>query len=151
MIGNGPEPFTEIATGGTGTGTVTYGSRVPTVATVDANSGEVTIVAVGATNITATKAADDNYNEATALYILTVTQTIPAELILGRVNGINLNLLFPTIFNGKTYYHVDHNNDKVSDENLGGGGIDDSVSHQQLDHLLNNGERYHEHGWTPGR
>ena len=105
---------------------------------MDADSGEVTIVAVGATTITATKAADDNYNEATALYILTVTQTIPAELILGRVNNINLNLLFPTIFNGKTYYHVDNNNDKVSDENVG--GIDDAFNHQLLDHLLNNGD-----------
>ena len=72
-------------------------------------------MAVGATNITATKAADDNYNEATAMYILTVTQTIPAELILGSASGINLNLIFPTIFNGKTYYHVDQNRDGVSD------------------------------------
>ena len=66
--------FTFTATGGSGTGAVTYGSSDEAVATVD-DTGEVTIVAAGATTITATKAADDNYNGATNSYILTVGTT----------------------------------------------------------------------------
>ena len=39
------------------------------------NSGKVTIVAVGTAIITATKAADDDYNEAMAAYTLTIADT----------------------------------------------------------------------------
>ena len=63
--------FTVTVTGGSGDGAVTYKSDDPAVATVD-NSGEVIIKTIGTTTITATKAADANYNEATAFYILTV-------------------------------------------------------------------------------
>ena len=68
----GDDPFTVTATGGSGDGAVTYESDDTAVATVD-NSGKVTIVAIGRTTITATKAADTNYNEATASYTLIVT------------------------------------------------------------------------------
>ena len=56
---------------------VTYESSDTEVATVNADSGEVTILAIGATTITATIAANDDYNEATAIYILTVTSIVP--------------------------------------------------------------------------
>ena len=56
-----------------GGGAVTYTSSDLMVATVDADTGEVTIVAIGETMITATKTADTNYNQATAFYTLIVT------------------------------------------------------------------------------
>ena len=59
-----------------GTGLVTYVSSDTAVATVDAN-GLVTIVGIGVTTITATKAADPNYNKATATYTLTVPNRPP--------------------------------------------------------------------------
>ncbi len=65
-------PFTQAATGGESGGAVTYASDTPATATVNAATGEVTIVAAGTTNITATKAADANFNEASDVYVLTV-------------------------------------------------------------------------------
>ena len=69
-IGDDPN-FRLAPTGGSGNGAVTYESDDTAVATVD-SSGEVTIKTTGTTTITATKAADANYNEATASYTLTV-------------------------------------------------------------------------------
>lgn len=63
--------FTNVATGN-GTGAITYSSGTPGTATVDAN-GEVTILAVGSTVITATQAADTTYAAGTATYTLNVT------------------------------------------------------------------------------
>ncbi len=51
---------------------VTYSSSNEAVATVDTNSGEVTIVGVGSTTITATGAENDNYKGATATYTITI-------------------------------------------------------------------------------
>lgn len=51
---------------------VTYTSSKPSVANVDAESGEVTIVAAGTTTITATFAGNDNYKSGSASYTLTV-------------------------------------------------------------------------------
>ena len=69
--------FTETATGGFDFSMVTYESSDTEVATVDTDSGEVTILTIGSTTITATLAANDDYNEATAIYILTVTPAAP--------------------------------------------------------------------------
>ena len=69
---NGDDAFTISPTGGSGTGSITWESSDPTVATISATSGEVTIVGGGTTIITATKAADANYNAATATYTLSV-------------------------------------------------------------------------------
>ena len=71
IIGEDSSTFTVTVTGGSGNGAVTYESDDTAVATVD-NSGKVTIVAIGTTTITATKATDANYNEAMAAYTLTV-------------------------------------------------------------------------------
>ena len=64
----------------TGDGTVTYASSKETVATVNATTGEVTIVGAGETTITATVADSDTYTYAvkTASYTLTVTQAVTA-------------------------------------------------------------------------
>ena len=69
----GNPAFTEAVSGGSGEGAVTYASGDTRVASVNADSGEVTILVVGTSTITATKAADDNYNVATASYTLIVT------------------------------------------------------------------------------
>ena len=53
--------------------TVEYSSSNTSVATVDAESGEVTLKAVGETTITATAAENDKYLDSSASYVLTVT------------------------------------------------------------------------------
>ncbi|MBP5337754.1 MAG: endonuclease [Prevotella sp.] len=53
--------------------TVTYSSSVPSVATVNSSTGEVTLVAAGTTTITASFAGNDSYNEGSASYTLTVS------------------------------------------------------------------------------
>ena len=68
----GDSPTTNVASGGAGTGAITYTSDTPSVATVDVNSGAVTIVAVGDVTITASKAADANYQSAQASYKLDI-------------------------------------------------------------------------------
>ena len=54
-------------------GAVTYTSSQTGVATVNATTGEVTIVGIGSTTITASLAATTCYNAASATYTLTVT------------------------------------------------------------------------------
>ena len=54
--------------------TVTYSSSDTSVATVDASTGAVTLVAAGTTTITATFAGNDSYNEGSASYTLTVNE-----------------------------------------------------------------------------
>jgi len=76
----GSPPFTKAITNkGSGTGAITYTSSDPSVATVD-NSGTVTIYKAGTTTITATKAADNDYEQATAMYTLTVTPSQTIEV-----------------------------------------------------------------------
>lgn len=66
--------FTNQLTQTTVHGKLTYKSSDKAVATVDATTGEVTIVGAGEATITATAEATDNYNEATDSYNLTVHQ-----------------------------------------------------------------------------
>ncbi|GBU27110.1 hypothetical protein R84B8_00633 [Treponema sp. R8-4-B8] len=69
----GTATFTKaISNTGTGTRTITYSSSDTAVATVDETSGTVTIKKVGKTTITATKAEDATYAQATAEYELTI-------------------------------------------------------------------------------
>ena len=74
------EAFTNSLTK-TGDGTVTYASSKTDVATVNATTGEVTIVGAGETTITATVADSDTYTYATktASYALTVTAADTAQ------------------------------------------------------------------------
>lgn len=59
-----------------GSGAVTYKSSDTDVATVDANTGVVTIKSVGTVTITATAAAYDNYDKTTASYTLTIASPL---------------------------------------------------------------------------
>ena len=91
----GADPFTKmLATGGTGTGAITYKSSNTSVAAVNSATGEVTIHKVGTTEITATKAADKNYEQAAASYTLTVT---PLQLVIA-----NPTVTTTKQFNGNT-------------------------------------------------
>jgi hypothetical protein len=86
----GSEAFAKpITDTGKGSGAISYKSSDPTVATVDA-AGLVTILKVGTTDITATKAADDIYEKAEAVYTLTVTH-------------LQLTIAVPVITTTKTY------------------------------------------------
>ena len=72
-----PQIKTQTPMGGNGGGDITYASSDNTnvVVEVDAATGAVTIVAVGGPiTITATRAADDNYNMVSAIYTITVTE-----------------------------------------------------------------------------
>lgn len=74
-IGDEFEEPTLVTDEAPGSGDVTYDSSDKTVATVDEETGEITLLGkVGETTITVTKEADDNYNSATASYKLAVTQ-----------------------------------------------------------------------------
>jgi len=63
-----------ITNAGNGNGAITYASGTATVATVNNTTGAVTILIPGTTVITATKASDGTYAEATASYTLTVNK-----------------------------------------------------------------------------
>src|SRR6188768_3505020 len=64
---------TNIASGGAGTGAITYSSGTTTVATVNATTGVATLVGTGSAAISATKAASSGFTSATATYQLQVT------------------------------------------------------------------------------
>lgn len=66
----GDAAYSNAAAGGAGTGAITYTSNMPSVAKVDASTGQVTMVAVGDVVITASKAADASYKAAEASYSL---------------------------------------------------------------------------------
>jgi len=72
----GNVPFSELTTSGNGTTAIEYSSSVPTVASVNASTGEVTLVSDGQTDITATQAAglhnSKEYCAATDMYTLNV-------------------------------------------------------------------------------
>ncbi len=72
----GDANFTQTAAlqGDGGTGQITYVSDNTAIATVNATTGEVAIVSTGSANITATKAADDDWYAATATYALEVSK-----------------------------------------------------------------------------
>ena len=59
--------------------TVTYSSSDTGVATVNASTGEVTLIAAGTTTITATFAGNDTYNSGSASYTLTVSAASTPE------------------------------------------------------------------------
>ena len=66
--------------------TITYSSSNTAVATVDASTGAVTLVAAGETTITATSEANNNYKAGTASYTLTVESHEPSIVFDGEQN-----------------------------------------------------------------
>ncbi|NLB51408.1 MAG: hypothetical protein GX808_00505, partial [Syntrophomonadaceae bacterium] len=70
----GDKPFINKVTGGDGEGVITYTSGTPATATVNKTTGEVTILAVGSTVITATKAATATHSETTNTYTINISK-----------------------------------------------------------------------------
>ena len=66
------------ATGGAGTGAISYSIDNTSVATVD-NDGQVTLKSLGTATITATRAGDTNYNVISDSYLLTVNEQSGAD------------------------------------------------------------------------
>ena len=67
--------------------TVTYTATPPNVCTVNTSTGALTIVGLGSCVITATAASSNNYNEATAMFTVTVQTQGPLALNLNTVAG----------------------------------------------------------------
>ena len=96
-------PTLTYADGVTG---ITYSSSVPAVATVNENTGAVTLVAAGETVITASFAGDANFKASEASYTLTVvdpaepvdictlTSITPTTLTVGDMGDFTLNATF---------------------------------------------------------
>jgi uncharacterized protein YjdB len=82
----GDAPFTNAASGGAGTGAITYSSGATAVATVDA-TGQVTIVATGSAVITASKAADAAHLAANASYTVNVAPA-PQTIAFGTAGPV---------------------------------------------------------------
>lgn len=70
------EAFSNSLLDGPGTGAIGYQTGNPAVASVD-TAGKVTALAPGETSISARKAADTRYNEASAAYVLKVVAAAP--------------------------------------------------------------------------
>lgn len=90
VTGGAGTSVTNLASGGAGTGAITYESSNTAVATVNAATGVASLLTVGNTTITATKAASTGFLAATANYPLTVTQgsqTI-AFVTTGPINAV---------------------------------------------------------------
>ncbi len=82
----GSQPFTKEAQLTAGNGQVVYSSNNQAVATVDANTGEVTIKGVGSAVITATASETPDYAEAMVNYTLNVAAK---QLVLGSAKALD--------------------------------------------------------------
>jgi hypothetical protein len=74
-------------TGGSGTGAVSYASTTASVCSVNASTGVITIVTAGTCSVTSTKAADTNYNVATASTSVVIAKATQATLTLTPANA----------------------------------------------------------------
>ena len=91
------DTFTLATAGGSGTGAVTWAVTSGSSATVNANTGVVTITGVGETTITASKAADGNYTDA-----VTDTYTFTPAKRLITVNAPSATGGWTKTYDGKT-------------------------------------------------
>jgi len=98
---------TNTASGGAGTGAITYVSSNTAAATVNSTSGVVTGTGVGSTTITATKAADANYGQAQVAYTLTVQTQAPVSAWIGPSDS---QVTLPSIANGAQFIRTTDRN-----------------------------------------
>lgn len=80
----GDIPFSQPAASST-LGAITYSSGNPSVATIDSNSGLVTITGVGSAIITATQASNGNYGSGTATYTVNVAAVTPGAPVISAI------------------------------------------------------------------
>ncbi|MCL2834729.1 MAG: YDG domain-containing protein [Treponema sp.] len=95
----GDAPFTNpVIQGSPGAGTISYTSSNTAIATIVSNSGQVTILKAGSTVITATRASDGTYIQASAQYTLQVglaTPDAPNPPRFGSSNPNSVTLVEP--------------------------------------------------------
>jgi len=84
--------LTNTASGGGGTGPITYESSDTSVVTVGATSGVVTSVAKGTATVTATKAADATFAQAQATYTVKARATTP---LTGWISATSSEMFLP--------------------------------------------------------
>ena len=88
--------FDNAATGGQGTGNVTYTiTSGKDVASIDGN-GKLTINKAGTVTVKATRAADDKYNEVTAEYTLTINKADRTGFEFEQYNGETADIVYNT-------------------------------------------------------
>ena len=85
---------------------VTFSSSNPSVATVDAAFGTVTVLEPGTTVITATAEASDYYHSATASYTLTVWPDVPTYSIENEKLATYLDLVGASPYNPPADYSM---------------------------------------------
>ena len=102
------QEFTKPALTNPNSLTVSYESSKPEVATVDATTGEVTIVGGGTTTISAKSAETDTYYAGNASYELIVEKKVASfEEIYAQGQNVNIEVAFPmvvTYVNGSNIY-----------------------------------------------
>lgn len=84
--------LTNTASGGGGTGAITYASSATSVLTVGATSGVVTGVAKGTATVTATKAADASFAQAQTTYTVKVRTT---TMMTGYISETSSQMFLP--------------------------------------------------------
>ena len=94
------DTFTLAAEGGSGDGAVTWAVTSDSSASVEADTGTVTITGVGETTVTATKAADGNYADA-----VTDTYTFTPAKRLITVSDPSATGGWTKIYDGKTDFN----------------------------------------------
>ncbi|AQQ68958.1 hypothetical protein Mag101_15945 [Microbulbifer agarilyticus] len=78
--------------GGSGNGAVSYSSSDTGVATVNASSGELQLIAVGSTTITALKASDSDYKSASTSYSVRVLEADTQEPLVFESAALTVDL-----------------------------------------------------------
>jgi hypothetical protein len=80
--------MTNVASGGGGTGAISYVSADPTIATIDPSSGAATAIGIGSTVVTATKPASVAHLQAQATYTLNVQTANTVSAWIGATNTL---------------------------------------------------------------
>ena len=103
VFGSTPEENKATSTATTESGKITYSSSKEDVATVDADTGAVTVVGVGTTIIKAHTDGSDKYLPADARYELTVADS-KQQLTSSQINFASKTVTA----DGKTYFKLDN-------------------------------------------
>lgn len=103
----------------TGDGTMTYTSSNTSVATIDNETGEVTMQGIGTTTIKASMAGDKNYTKAEASYLLTTTKKQVSNLTITIKNGTSYTYTGSNITPAITVKDGDNTLEKDVDYSVG--------------------------------
>lgn len=86
QLGSGP--YTNPVSG-TGSGSIIYYTENPSVAMVNASTGEVTLKSLGSTTIIAVKLATSTHDSVTNFYALSVTNLTPSTIVFADGNTVS--------------------------------------------------------------